>query len=97
VFDENCTGRKGFKFIKGRVYPVFEYAESINKKPEILHTERIQSIMIQDLNCYNIMLDGFLGVDDFDYGVDVIGSTFNPDTKKGYIVNTLTYALGGAK
>jgi hypothetical protein len=27
----------------------------------------------------------------------VIGSTFNPNTKKGYIVNTLTNALGGAK
>jgi hypothetical protein len=27
----------------------------------------------------------------------VIGSTFNPNTKKGYVVNTLTKALGGAK
>jgi hypothetical protein len=27
----------------------------------------------------------------------VIGSTFNPNTKKGYIVNTLTHALGGIK
>lgn len=97
VFDENCTGRKGFKFIKGRAYPVFEYAESINKKPEILHTERIKSIVVQDLSGHNIILDGFLGVNDFDYGADVIGSTFNPNTKKGYIVNTLTYALGGAK
>ena len=97
VFNENCTGRKGFKFIKGRAYPIFEYAEFTNKKPEILHTERIQSIVIQDLTGYNIMVDGFLDVDDFDYGADVTGSTFDPNTKKGYIVNTLTRALGGKK
>ena len=97
VFNENYTGRKGFQFIKDKAYPIFEYAESTNKKPEILHTERIKSIMVQNLEGYNIMLDGFLGVNDFDYGVDVIGSTFNPNTKKGYIVNTLTHALGGIK
>lgn len=97
VFNENCTGRKGFKFIKGRAYPIFEYAEFTNKKPEILHTERIQSIVVQDLNGYNIMIDGFLDVDDFDYGADVIGSTFDPNTKKGYIVSTLIKELRGVK
>lgn len=97
VFNENYTGRKGFKFVKGRAYPIFEYAKFTNKNPEILHTERIQSIVVQDLNGYNLMMDGFLSVDDFDYGADVIGSTFNPNTKKGYTVNTLTHALGGIK
>ena len=97
VFNEGYTGRKGFQFVKNKAYPIFEYAESTNKKPEILHTERIKSIVVQDLSGHNIILDGFLGVNDFDYSVDIIGSTFNPNTKKGYIVNTLTYALGGAK
>lgn len=97
VFNEGYTGRKGFQFVKDKAYPIFEYDESINKKPEILHTERVKSIIVQDLSGHNIMLDGFLGVNDFDYSIDIIGSTFNPNTKKGYIVNTLTYALGGAK
>lgn len=97
VFNETYTGRKGFQFIKNKAYPIFEYAEITNKKPEILHTERIKSIIVQNLDGHNIMLDGFLGVDDFDYSADVIGSTFNPNTKKGYIVNTLTHALGGIK
>lgn len=97
VFNEGYTGRKGFQFVKDKAYPIFEYAEFTNEKPKILHTERIKSIVVQDLNGHNIMLDGFLGVDDFDYGDDVIGSTFNPNTKRGYIVNTLTKALGGAK
>jgi hypothetical protein len=97
IFNEGYTGRKGFQFVKDKAYPVFEYAEFTNKKPEILHTERIKSIIVQDLNGYNITLDGFLGVNDFDYSADVIGSTFNPNTKKGYIVNTLTHALGGIK
>jgi hypothetical protein len=97
VFNENCTGRKGFNFIKGRVYPIFEYEEFMNKKPEILHTERIQSLVVQDLNDHTLMVDGFLSIDDFDYGADVIGSTFDPNTKKGYIVNTLTRAVGGKK
>lgn len=97
VFNEGYTGRKGFQFIKDKAYPIFEYAEFTNKKPEILHTERIKSIVIQDLSGHNIMLDGFLGVNDFDYSADIIGSTFNPNTKKGYIVNTLTNALGGIK
>lgn len=97
VFNENCVGRNGFQFVKDKAYPIFEYAEFTNKKPEILHAERIKSIIIQDLSGHNIILDGFLGVNDFDYGADVIGSTFNPNTKKGYIVNTLTHALGGAK
>lgn len=95
MFNESCTGSKGFRFIQNKVYPIFEYAEFTNKKPEILHTEKVKSIIVQDLNGHNITLDGFLGVNDFDYGADVIGSTFNPNTKKGYIVNTLTYALGG--
>ena len=93
VFNNNCTSKKGFRFIKDKAYPVFEYPESINKKPEILHTERIKSIMIQDLNGHNLIMDGFLSVDAFNCG----GSTFNYNTKKGYIVNTLTEALGGVK
>jgi hypothetical protein len=97
VFNEGYTSKKGFRFVKDKAYPIFEYAEFTNKKPEILHTERIKSIVVQNLDGYNIMLDGFLGVNDFDYDVDVIGSTFNPNTKKGYIVNTLTKALGGIK
>lgn len=97
VFNEGYTGKKGFQFIKDKAYPIFEYAEFTNKKPEILHTERIKSIVVQDLNGYNIILDGFLGVNDFNYGADIIGSTFNPNTKKGYTVNTLTHALGGIK
>lgn len=97
IFNENYTGRRGFRFVKDKAYPIFEYAEYTNKKPEILHTERIKSIAVQSLDGYNIMLDGFLGVNDFDYGADVIGSTFNPNTKKGYIINTLTNALGGIK
>lgn len=97
VFNEGYTGRKGFQFIKNKAYPIFEYDEFINKKPEILHTERIKSIVVQDLSGHNIILDGFLSVNDFDYCADVIGSTFNPNTKKGYIVNTLTHALGGIK
>ena len=97
VFNEGYTGRKGFQFIKDKAYPIFEYAEFTNKKPEILHTERIKSIVVQSLDGHNIILDGFLDVNDFDYGADVIGSTFNPNTKKGYIVSTLTHALGGIK
>ena len=86
VFNEDCTSKKGFRFIKNKAYPIFEYPKSINKKPEILHTERIRSIIIQDLDGRNFMIDGFLGIDAFNCG----GSTFNYDTKKGYIVNTLT-------
>lgn len=97
VFNEGYTGRKGFQFVKDKAYPIFEYAEHTNKKPEILHTERTRSIVVQDLSGNNIILDGFLGAYDFGYLFDVIGSTFNPNTKKGYIVNTLTHALGGAK
>lgn len=97
VFNEGYTGRKGFQFVKGKAYPIFEYDEFTNKKPEILHTERIKSIVVRGLNGYNITLNGFLGVNDFDYGTNIIGSTFNPNTKKGYIVNTLTHALGGIK
>lgn len=97
VFNEDCTGRKGFKFVKNRSYPIFEYDECTNKKPEILHTEWTRSIVIQDLNGHDIILNGFLGAYDFDYNTDVIGSTFNPNTKKGYIINTLTHALGGVK
>ena len=93
VFNNDCISKKGFRFIKDKAYPVFEYPESINKKPEILHTEKIKSIMIQDLNGHNFIMDGFLGVDAFNCG----GSTFNPNTKKGYIINTLTEALGGKK
>lgn len=96
VFNEGYTGKKGFQFVKDKAYPIFEYAECINKKPEILHTEKIKSIVVQNLEGYNIMLDGFLGVNDFNYA-NMIGSTFNPNTKKGYIVNTLTEALGGVK
>lgn len=91
VFNENCTSKKGFRFIKDKMYPIFEYPEFMNKKPEILHTEKIKSIIIQDLNGHNIVIDGFLGVDNFSCG----GSTFNPNTKKGYAINTLTHALGG--
>lgn len=97
IFNENYTGREGFRFVKDKAYPIFEYAEYTNKKPEILHTERIKSITVQSLDGYNIMLDGFLSVNDFDYGAEVIGSTFDPNTKKGYIINTLTEALGGIK
>lgn len=97
VFNEGCAGRKGFQFIKNKAYPVLEYAEFANKKPEILHTERVKSIIVQGLDGHNIILDGFLGINDFDYNTDIIGSTFNPNTKKGYIVNTLTEALGGVK
>lgn len=97
VFNEGCVGRKGFQFIKNKAYPVLEYAEFTNKEPEILHTERVKSIIVQGLDGHNIILDGFLGVNDFDYSADVIGSTFNPNTKKGYIVNTLTNELGGVK
>jgi hypothetical protein len=97
VFNEGHTGRKGFQFVKNKAYPIFEYAEFTNEKPKILHTEKVKSIVIQDLSGYNIILDGFLSVNDFDYSADTIGSTFNPNTKKGYIVNTLTHALGGIK
>ena len=97
VFNEDCTGRKGFKFVKNRSYPIFEYDECTNKKPEILHTEWTRSIVVQDLSGHNIILNGFLGAYDFGYWAEVIGSTFNPNTKKGYIVNTLTEALGGVK
>ena len=97
VFNENYTGRKGFQFVKNKAYPIFEYVEGTNEKPKILHTERIKSIVVQDLSGHNIILDGFLGVNDFNYDADVIGSTFDPNTKKGYIVNTLTHALGGIK
>lgn len=93
VFNEDCTSKKGFRFIKNKAYPIFEYPKSMNKKPEILHTERIKSIIIQDLNGHNLMMDGFLGADAFNCG----GSTFNYNTKKGYIINTLTKALGGKK
>ena len=97
VFNENYTEKKGFQFVKNKAYPIFEYVEGTNEKPKILHTEKIKSIIVQDLDGHNIIVDGFLGVDDFDYGADVIGSTFNPNTKKGYTVNTLTHALGGIK
>lgn len=95
VFNENCVSKKGFQFIKDKAYPVFEHPNFgfLKKRPEILHTERIKSIMIQDLNGHNLMLDGFLSVDYFGSG----GSTFNPNTANGYIVNTLTHALGGIK
>lgn len=95
IFNEDYTGKKGIRFIRDKAYPVFEYPEYMDKKPEILYTEGIKSIIIQDLDGRKIILKGFLDVHDLIHGRGLIGLTFNPNTKKGYVINTLTHALGG--
>lgn len=92
-FYNNLQAKNGYLFTKQKLYPIFKYQDFINKKPDVLHIEHVQTIMLTDLEGHRIIMNGFVPNV---FNNNQSGSSINLEAQKaGVVIDTLTKALGG--
>lgn len=92
-FYDNLQAKNGYLFTKQKLYPIFKYQDFVNKKPDVLHIEHVQTIILTDLEGHRIIMNGFVPNV---FNNNRSGSSINLETQKaGVVINTLTKALGG--